>query len=97
MLANNATHSRNSTWSYGFARMMQCAITILSVPADNEHQDKLFEQISIEEYRAIVRPKVQIVYNLHNTLPKAELDFFVMLSSVLELQVYMQREGLDYA
>ena len=96
MLAKNATHSGNNPWSYGFARMMQCAIPSMSVPADNEHQDKLFEQISIEEYRAIFRPKVQGVWNLHNTLPKAELDFFVMLSSVLEIEVYMQREGLDY-
>ena len=28
-----------------------------------------------------MRPKVQGVWNLHNTLPKADVDFFVMLSS----------------
>lgn len=44
-------------------------------------QDMLFEQIGIEEYKAIVKPKVQGVWNLHNALPKAEVDFFVMLSS----------------
>ena len=61
--------------------MMQCAILTLSLLADKEKQDKLFEKISIIEYRAIVRPKVQGVWNLHNTLPKADVDFFLMLSS----------------
>ena len=45
----------------------------------------MFEQISIEEYRAIVRPKVQGAWNLHNSLPKADVDFFVMLSSAAGL------------
>ena len=41
----------------------------------------LFEQISIEEYRAIVKPKVQGVWNLHHVLHNIRLDFFVILSS----------------
>ena len=45
----------------------------------------MFEQISIEEYRAIVRPKVQGAWNLHNSLPKAEVDIFIMLSSAAGL------------
>ena len=57
----------------------------LSLPADKENQDKLFEQTGIEEYGAIVRPKVQGAWNLHNALPKAEVDFFVMLSSAAGL------------
>ena len=61
--------------------MIQYTIPTLSLLADEENQDKLFEKISIEEYQAIVRPKVQGVWNLHNTLPKADVDFFVMPSS----------------
>ena len=57
----------------------------LSLPADKKNQDKLFEQISIEEYWAIVKPKLQGAWNMHNTLPKAEIDFFVMLSSAAGL------------
>lgn len=53
----------------------------LSLLADKERQDMLFEKIGIEEYSAIVRPKVQGAWNLHNALPKGEFDFFVMLSS----------------
>lgn len=45
----------------------------------------LFEQIGIEEYKAIVGPKVQGAWNLHNALPKAALDFFVLLSSAAGL------------
>ena len=53
----------------------------LSLLADKERQDMSFEKIGIEEYRVIVRPKVQGAWNLHNALPKGEVDFFVMLSS----------------
>ena len=45
----------------------------------------LFEQIGIEEYEAIGRPKVHDAWNLHNALSKGELDFFVMLSSTAEI------------
>jgi hypothetical protein len=36
--------------------------------------------MTIEDYRAAVRPKVQATRNLHDLLPK-DLDFFVCLSS----------------
>ena len=36
-----------------------------------------------EGYQAAIRPKVQGTWNLHNQLPKTNLDFFVMLSSVV--------------
>ena len=58
-----------------------CLLSRLSLQADNLRQDMLFERTSIKEYRAIMKPKVQGVWNLHNLLPKIELDFFVMLSS----------------
>ena len=47
----------------------------------------MFERIGIEEYKAIVRPKVQGAWNLHNALPQQAggLDFFVMLSSAAGL------------
>lgn len=41
----------------------------------------LFEQVDIQNYRAIVRPKVHGAWNLHNALSRIEVDFFVMLSS----------------
>lgn len=44
-------------------------------------QDTLFENMTLSEYDAAVRPKVQGSWNLHKLLP-ANLDFFVMLSSI---------------
>ncbi|KAK7733693.1 putative PKS/NRPS-like protein biosynthetic cluster [Cytospora paraplurivora] len=44
-------------------------------------KDSLFVNMSLEDYYAAVRPKVQASWNLHNTLPK-ELDFFILLSSI---------------
>ena len=41
----------------------------------------MFEQISIEEYNAIISPKVRGAWNLHNLLRGVDLDFFVLLSS----------------
>ena len=64
-----------------FCTYDQVSFSELTLVANKERQDMLFEQIGIEEYRAIVRPKVQGAWNLHNALPKGELDFFVMLSS----------------
>ncbi|KAL8734235.1 MAG: hypothetical protein Q9181_003294 [Wetmoreana brouardii] len=43
--------------------------------------DKLFEQINIDEYETIMRPKVQGAWNLHKSLQKINVDFFVMLAS----------------
>lgn len=37
--------------------------------------------MTLEEYTAVIRPKVQGTWNLHEQLPK-EMDFFLMLSSV---------------
>ena len=37
--------------------------------------------MSLEDYNAVTRPKVQGTWNLHNHLPK-DMDFFLMLSSV---------------
>lgn len=37
--------------------------------------------MSLEDYNAVVRPKVQGTWNLHRHLPQ-DLDFFIMLSSV---------------
>lgn len=44
-------------------------------------QDTLFENMTLSDYEAAVRPKVQGSWNLHKLLP-ANLDFFVMLSSI---------------
>ncbi|KAL8910653.1 MAG: hypothetical protein Q9171_004069 [Xanthocarpia ochracea] len=43
--------------------------------------DKLLEQTNAQEYNAIVAPKVRGTWNLHNGLPKNDLDFFILLSS----------------
>lgn len=37
--------------------------------------------MSLEDFQAALRPKIQGSWNLHNLLPK-DLDFFIMLSSV---------------
>ncbi|WEW58678.1 hypothetical protein PRK78_004146 [Emydomyces testavorans] len=42
--------------------------------------DKMFENMSHEEYLTATRPKVQGSWNLHDCLPK-DMDFFVLLSS----------------
>jgi acyl carrier protein len=40
------------------------------------------EQMTVEQYMAAVRPKVQGSWNLHEQLLDHDLDFFVMLSSL---------------
>lgn len=44
-------------------------------------QDTLFENMTLSDYEAAVRPKVQGSWNLHKLLPD-NLDFFIMLSSI---------------
>ncbi|KAK3361366.1 KR domain-containing protein [Lasiosphaeria ovina] len=44
-------------------------------------RDGLLEKMPVSDYTAVIRPKVQGTWNLHNSLP-ADMDFFVMLSSV---------------
>ncbi|GLA55110.1 type I Iterative Polyketide synthase (PKS) [Aspergillus niger] len=44
-------------------------------------QDVFFENMTVEDYHAAIRPKVQATRNLHDLLPK-DLDFFICLSSV---------------
>jgi aryl carrier-like protein len=43
-------------------------------------KDSLFQNMTLDDYNATTRPKVDGTWNLHNLLPK-DLDFFVMLSS----------------
>ncbi|KAF2762994.1 hypothetical protein EJ05DRAFT_495835 [Pseudovirgaria hyperparasitica] len=49
----------------------QCAMVL---------KDSLFENMSLEDFNAALRPKVTGSWNLHTYLP-SDLDFFVMLSS----------------
>ncbi|KAI3400337.1 hypothetical protein diail_3354 [Diaporthe ilicicola] len=44
-------------------------------------QDSTFERMTIDDFRAAIRPKVQGTRNLHDMLPK-DLEFFICLSSV---------------
>lgn len=46
-------------------------------------QDKMFEDLTYDEYRSVIRPKVDGTWNFHNSLTaiNAKLDYFVMLSS----------------
>ena len=39
--------------------------------------------MKLEDYNDVMRPKVDGIWNLHNGLSKVELDFFIMLSSVV--------------
>ena len=41
----------------------------------------LLEKMTLEDYDAVMRPKVHGTWNLHNQLPK-DMDFFLMLSSI---------------
>lgn len=45
-----------------------------------DSQDGLFENMSFENFDAVLRPKVQGSWNLHCLLPKG-LEFFILLSS----------------
>ncbi|EUC45778.1 hypothetical protein COCMIDRAFT_5016 [Bipolaris oryzae ATCC 44560] len=44
-------------------------------------RDMLLEKLTLDDWNAVVRPKVHGTWNLHNHLPK-DMDFFVMLSSI---------------
>jgi NAD(P)-dependent dehydrogenase (short-subunit alcohol dehydrogenase family) len=44
-------------------------------------QDNMLEKMTVDEFNAVTRPKVQGTSNLHSQLPR-NLDFFIMLSSV---------------
>ncbi|UKZ52811.1 hypothetical protein TrVGV298_006598 [Trichoderma virens] len=44
-------------------------------------RDVFFENMTVEDFHAAVRPKVQVTRNLHEQLPK-DLDFFICMSSV---------------
>jgi hypothetical protein len=47
-------------------------------------KDKIFENMSHENFRAATKPKVQGSWNLHTLLPK-DMDFYILLSSVTGL------------
>ncbi|RFU23814.1 hypothetical protein B7463_g12524, partial [Scytalidium lignicola] len=44
-------------------------------------QDSFLSKMQISEYEAVVRPKVEGTWNLHEMFEKNQLDFFIMLSS----------------
>ncbi|KAL2069774.1 hypothetical protein VTL71DRAFT_14453 [Oculimacula yallundae] len=44
-------------------------------------QDVFFENMTVDDFKAAIRPKVQATRNLHDLLPQ-DMDFFVCLSSV---------------
>ena len=39
--------------------------------------------MSLQDYNDVMRPKIDGIWNLHNRLPKSDLDFFIMLSSLV--------------
>jgi len=41
--------------------------------------------MSLQDYNDVMRPKVDGIWNLHSRLSKVDLDFFIMLSSVVGL------------
>lgn len=43
----------------------------------------MFKNMSIDDWNASLRPKVQGTWNLHNAFADADLDFFLMLSSTV--------------
>ncbi|MCJ1285020.1 hypothetical protein MMC26_004357 [Xylographa opegraphella] len=45
-------------------------------------RDSIFEISTYSDYNAVVRPKVQGAWNLHNCLSTRSLSFFILLSSI---------------
>ncbi|KAL4922536.1 hypothetical protein BDW62DRAFT_54743 [Aspergillus aurantiobrunneus] len=45
-------------------------------------QDSVYEKMSTEDYTRAIRPKVQGTWNLHQVLSEADLNYFIMLSSL---------------
>lgn len=45
-------------------------------------RDILFENMAYDDWTAVVKPKVQGTWNLHQALSQSPLDFFIALSSV---------------
>ena len=45
-------------------------------------QDTMLENMTSSEFTAVLQPKVQGTWNLHNALLSHPLDFFIMLSSI---------------
>jgi NAD(P)-dependent dehydrogenase (short-subunit alcohol dehydrogenase family) len=43
-------------------------------------RDQIFENMPLEDFKAVTRPKVQGSWNLHSLCPK-DLDFFICLAS----------------
>ena len=46
-------------------------------------QPDLLARMRVEDFNEVIRPKADGVWNLHSALSKVELDFFIMLSSVV--------------
>ena len=53
--------------------VIQCAMTL---------RDSAFENMTAEDWQAVIAPKVQGSWNLHTCLPP-NLDFFIMLASIV--------------
>ncbi len=51
--------------------VIQCAMDL---------RDSAFENMTVEDWQAVVAPKVQGSWNLHTSLPQ-DMDFFIMLAS----------------
>lgn len=46
-------------------------------------KNSFFQNMTLADYNASIQPKVCGTWNLHNRLPKANLDFFILLSSAV--------------
>ncbi|KIM94092.1 hypothetical protein OIDMADRAFT_207730 [Oidiodendron maius Zn] len=56
-------------------------------------KDSILERMTLEDYTAGVRPKVLGTWNLHQQLLGKELDFFVMLSSLVGIAGYASQSS----
>lgn len=56
-------------------------------------QDSILERMNLEDFNAGIRPKVQGTWNLHEKLLGQELDFFVMLSSLVGIAGYASQSS----
>ncbi|KAL6230719.1 hypothetical protein BDW75DRAFT_59054 [Aspergillus navahoensis] len=60
-------------------------------------RDSVFEQMRFDDWQASLNPKVKVSWNLHNQFRTADLDFFVLLSSMSGIYGYTTQSNYSAA
>lgn len=56
-------------------------------------QDSILERMTLDDWNAAVRPKVQGSWNLHTGTRECQIDFFIMLSSLVGVAGYASQSN----